>query len=134
MTASAHPHLQLVPDRLDAAGVGDDADDRCLLDTVRGRLRQDRLPVLVAGEAKRGNTLLNVLLGRDVLPTGVVPVTALATTVSGGGAGNQRFPSVGILRATTESSGPAHLRLGRWRTRLTAWTAAPRVARSVPGR
>lgn len=63
MTASAYPHLQ--PDRLDATGVGDDADDRCLLDAVRDRLCQDRFRVLVAGEAKRGkSTLLNVLLDR----------------------------------------------------------------------
>jgi hypothetical protein len=32
MTASAHPHPHLIPDRLDATGVGDDADGRCLPD------------------------------------------------------------------------------------------------------
>ena len=57
-------------------------DDHHQLDAVRDQLRQDRFRVLVAGEAKRGkSTLLNALLGRDVLPTGAVPVTALATTV-----------------------------------------------------
>jgi GTP-binding protein EngB required for normal cell division len=36
----------------------------------------------VAGEAKRGkSTLINALLGCDVLPSGVTPLTALATTV-----------------------------------------------------
>ena len=34
------------------------------------------------GAAKRGkSTLINALLGRDVLPTGVTPLTAVATTV-----------------------------------------------------
>ena len=58
------------------------ADDRTVLDAVRGRLREARLRVLVAGEAKRGkSTLVNALLGRVVLPAGVTPLTALATTV-----------------------------------------------------
>ena len=36
----------------------------------------------MAGEAKRGkSTLINALLGRDVLPSGVTPLTAVATTV-----------------------------------------------------
>ena len=38
--------------------------------------------MLVAGEAKRGkSTLINALLGRAVLPAGVTPLTAVATTV-----------------------------------------------------
>jgi small GTP-binding protein len=47
------------------------------------RLREDRLRVLVVGEAKRGkSTVVNALLGRAVLPTGVTPLTAVATTVT----------------------------------------------------
>ncbi|MCS0603701.1 dynamin family protein [Streptomyces sp. LP11] len=70
--------------RLTDAGAGD-ASDRRALDLVSGQLGRDGFRVLVAGEAKRGkSTLLNALLGRDLLPTGVVPVTALATTVRGG--------------------------------------------------
>lgn len=57
-------------------------DDRVALDTLSGRLAERRLRVLVAGEAKRGkSTLVNALLGRPVLPVGVTPLTALATTV-----------------------------------------------------
>ena len=57
-------------------------DDRATLDALRGRLAGQRLRVLVAGEAKRGkSTLVNALLGRAVLPVGVTPLTALATTV-----------------------------------------------------
>ena len=37
------------------------------------------------GEAKRGkSTLVNALLAKPLLPTGVIPVTALATTVRHG--------------------------------------------------
>jgi GTP-binding protein EngB required for normal cell division len=47
------------------------------------RVREQRFRVLVVGEAKRGkSTLINALLGRDVLPIGVVPVTAVSTTVT----------------------------------------------------
>ncbi len=49
---------------------------------LRVRLSEQRLRVLVAGEAKRGkSTLVNALVGREVLPAGVTPVTALPTTV-----------------------------------------------------
>lgn len=52
------------------------------LDALARRLADRRLRVLVVGAAKRGkSTLLNRLLGRDVLPTGVLPVTAIVTTV-----------------------------------------------------
>ena len=73
-------------DRLLAAlaelsALGGDAD-RAALARLRGRLGEQRLRVLVAGEAKRGkSTLINALLGRAVLPAGVTPLTALATTV-----------------------------------------------------
>jgi Dynamin family len=56
--------------------------DREQLAAVRERLAAARLRVLVAGEAKRGkSTLINALLGRDLLPSGVTPLTAVATTV-----------------------------------------------------
>jgi GTP-binding protein EngB required for normal cell division len=58
------------------------AQDRALIAALRDRLGAARLRVLVAGEAKRGkSTLVNALLGRAVLPAGVTPVTAVATTV-----------------------------------------------------
>ncbi|MGB8382323.1 MAG: dynamin family protein, partial [Dermatophilaceae bacterium] len=53
------------------------------LHQLRDRLARQRLRVLVAGEAKRGkSTLINALLGRDLLPTGVLPLTAITTTVT----------------------------------------------------
>ena len=58
------------------------ARDREQLAALLDRLEASRLRVLVAGEAKRGkSTLINALLGRDVLPSGVTPLTAVATTV-----------------------------------------------------
>jgi GTP-binding protein EngB required for normal cell division len=58
------------------------AQDREQIAALRDRLDAARLRVLVAGEAKRGkSTLINALLGRAVLPAGVTPLTAVATTV-----------------------------------------------------
>lgn len=56
--------------------------ERETLATLADRLESARLRVLVAGEAKRGkSTLVNALLGREVLPAGVIPLTAVAATV-----------------------------------------------------
>jgi GTP-binding protein EngB required for normal cell division len=66
-------------DELAALGTG---QDRERIAALRDRLEAARLRVLVAGEAKRGkSTLINALLGRAVLPAGVTPLTAVATTV-----------------------------------------------------
>ncbi|WP_300605424.1 dynamin family protein [Trebonia sp.] len=63
------------------AALGTDRD-REQIAALRDRLAAARLRVLVAGEAKRGkSTLINALLGRAVLPAGVTPLTAVATTV-----------------------------------------------------
>lgn len=63
------------------AGLGNDRD-REQVAALRDRLAASRLRVLVAGEAKRGkSTLVNALLGRPLLPSGVTPLTAVATTV-----------------------------------------------------
>ena len=67
---------------------------------LRSRLAGQRLRVLVAGEAKRGkSTRVNALLGRAVLPAGVTPLTALATTVQYGQEEHVRalFPGGRIL-------------------------------------
>jgi len=63
------------------AGLGNRRDTE-QIGALRDRLAAARLRVLVAGEAKRGkSTLVNALLGRPVLPSGVTPLTAVATTV-----------------------------------------------------
>jgi predicted GTPase len=56
--------------------------DREQIAALRDRVEAARLRVLVAGEAKRGkSTLINALLGGAILPAGVTPLTAVATTV-----------------------------------------------------
>jgi ribosome biogenesis GTPase A len=67
---------------LDELAVQGTDQDREQIAALRDRLDAARLRVLVAGEAKRGkSTLINALLGRAVLPAGVTPLTAVATTV-----------------------------------------------------
>ncbi|MFN2607168.1 MAG: dynamin family protein [Acidimicrobiales bacterium] len=52
------------------------------------RLAHGRFHVSVLGEFKRGkSTLINALVGADVLPTGVLPLTAVATEVAFGDPG-----------------------------------------------
>jgi Dynamin family len=61
------------------------ADRQAASERLVSRLAAQQLRVLVVGEAKRGkSTFVNALLGRDVLPTGVLPVTALVTTLTRG--------------------------------------------------
>ena len=63
------------------AALGTDRD-REQLAALLDRLDAARLRVLVVGEAKRGkSTLVNALLRRDLLPSGVTPLTAVTTTV-----------------------------------------------------
>jgi small GTP-binding protein len=70
---------------LDELAVLADESDSAELSALRERLGAARLRVLVVGEAKRGkSTLVNALLGREVLPTGVTPLTAVPTTVTHG--------------------------------------------------
>lgn len=103
---------------LSALGGG---DDRVTLDNLRGRLAERRLRVLVAGEAKRGkSTLVNALLGSPVLPMGVTPLTALATTVRYGqdegvtvvfGDGHaESFPLTALDDLVTERGNPGNRR------------------------
>ena len=74
-------------DELSSLGEGLLADTpRRHLAAARTRLAEDRFNLVLLGEFKRGkSTLINALLGRDVLPTGVVPLTSVVTMV---GAGN----------------------------------------------
>jgi GTP-binding protein EngB required for normal cell division len=63
-------------------GVTDVAD---LAAEVAGRLQSLRLEVAVVGEFKRGkSSLLNALVGREVLPVGVLPLTAVPTVLEQG--------------------------------------------------
>jgi GTP-binding protein EngB required for normal cell division len=101
-------------------------EDRSSLAALRDRLEAARLRVLVAGEAKRGkSTLINALLGREVLPAGVTPLTAVAATVTQRadtpGAGEdievtfasgvtERFPLAALADFGTERGNPRNCR------------------------
>lgn len=117
-----NPVAALAPARsvADATETGD-------LDALVRRWQEHRLRVLVAGEAKRGkSTLVNALLGRPALPTGVIPVTAVATTVvaadPGTGEGvegafldghTEAVPLAGLAAFVTEDGNPDNRRAVR---------------------
>src|SRR5664279_4989610 len=86
---------------------------------LQERWVQARLRVLLVGEAKRGkSTVGNALLRRQVLPNGVLPLTAVATTVRAGAperieishrSGGVSTAAVGDLdRFVTETGNPAN--------------------------
>ena len=55
------------------------------LAAARARVAEDRFNLVVLGEFKRGkSSLINALLERPVLPTGVVPLTSVVTTIAAG--------------------------------------------------
>ena len=128
----ADPLLQAL-DGLSALGTDHDLE---VIGALRSRLADQRLRVLVAGEAKRGkSTLVNALLGRAVLPTGVTPLTALATTVRHGGHEQvtavspdghaQVYPLSALDDLVTERGNPAN---ARNLSSVTVWVDAPLLA------
>ena len=55
---------------------------RAHLKAARDRVIADRFNLVVVGEFKRGkSTLINALLGRELLPTAVVPLTSVVTVI-----------------------------------------------------
>ena len=113
--------------------------DRATLDALRGPVAGQRLRVLVAGEAKRGkSTLVNALLGRALLPVGVTPLTALATTVRYGrdegvsavfrDGGVESFPLAALGDLVTERGNPGNRRN---LASVTVVADAPVLARGV---
>jgi Dynamin family len=115
--------------------------DRDALVALRERLDAIRLRVLVAGEAKRGkSTLVNALLGREVLPTGAVPLTAVAATVvqappgeeglevTFAGGRSDRFPLAAVAEFGTELGNPGNCRQVM---AMTVGVDAPVLARGV---
>lgn len=52
---------------------------------LRGRLMEERLQLAILGQFKRGkSTFLNAVLGAPLLPTGVIPLTAIPTFITWG--------------------------------------------------
>jgi GTP-binding protein EngB required for normal cell division len=113
--------------------------DREQLAAVADRLDAARLRVLVVGEAKRGkSTLVNALLGRDVLPSGVTPLTAVATTVRYGederavarylDGHDEKHPVAALSDLVTERGNPGNRRRIAG---VTVYVAAPLLAGGV---
>jgi len=113
--------------------------DREQLTALLDRLDAKRLRVLVAGEAKRGkSTLVNALLGRDVLPSGVTPLTAVTTTVRYGDderaevrfldGHDEKHPLADLDDLVTERGNPGNR---RGIATVTAYLAAPVLAGGV---
>jgi small GTP-binding protein len=120
------------------AALGTD-QDRAAITDLAGRLAAQRLRILVAGEAKRGkSTLVNALLGRPVLPVGVTPLTALATTVRHGPAEEvtvrtgdgqiRQYPLSALDDLVTERGNPGNQRN---LSAVTVSVSAPLLARGV---
>ncbi len=65
------------------SAIGEESPLCARLIALRDRLQRQRLQVAVLGQFKRGkSTFVNALLGAAVLPTGVVPLTAIPTFIS----------------------------------------------------
>jgi len=82
LSHAAHPVIALaseIAERYDLSSI------KPLLATCRAVLKQDELSVAVVGRFKAGkSSFLNHFLGRDLLPVGVVPVTAVVTEIGYG--------------------------------------------------
>jgi len=120
------------------AALGTDRD-REQLTALQDRLDAARLRVLVAGEAKRGkSTLVNALLGREVLPSGVIPLTAVTTTVRYGDderaevrfldGHEEKQPLAALADLVTERGNPGNR---RGIAGVTVYLAAPVLAGGV---
>lgn len=57
----------------------------CPCEDLRDKVRNNRFNLVVLGQFKRGKTsLINALLGAEILPTAVVPLTSIATIITYG--------------------------------------------------
>ena len=64
-----------------ARAIGDDTALQ-LAEELSGQLPRGELNLVVAGQFKRGkSTLVNALLGADVMPTGALPITGVITAI-----------------------------------------------------
>lgn len=102
------------------------------------RLRAGRFYIAVLGEFKRGkSTLVNALLGTELLPTGVLPLTAVATEVSYGAPGStivfldghhEELPPERLADYVTEAKNPSNERqVARAEVRVAAELLRPGV-------
>lgn len=79
----------------------DFAEFREQLSELQSRLADEKFHLAVLGQFKRGkSTLVNALLGVELLPTSAVPVTAIPTVISGD---RQRSATIHFLAAPDET-------------------------------
>jgi GTP-binding protein EngB required for normal cell division len=72
-------HVRAVAHDLDVAGV---AEQAAACHDLMAKLAEDRFTLAVVGQFKRGkSSLMNALIGADVLPTGVLPLTSAITVL-----------------------------------------------------
>jgi len=91
--ASLQNRLDILLEIARAEGI---ADIESKLKSLKEKLAAGRLHLAVLGQMKRGkSSLINALLKADVLPTGVVPVTAIITEIQYG-----ETPNATIVYAT----------------------------------
>ncbi len=66
---------------------GEDQDESKRCRALLAKLAEESFTIAVVGQFNRGkSTLLNALLGRAILPTGVLPVTSVITSITYGAA------------------------------------------------
>lgn len=122
--------LQRAADLLESLGEAFEADHEGVRSLTR-RLEEGRFHLAVLGQFKRGkSTLLNALLGEEVLPTSVLPMTAHPTFVR---PGRERRAHVffhdGVAPRTLTAAGPDDLRA--FLSEFVSETANPRNRRGV---
>jgi signal recognition particle receptor subunit beta len=92
------------------ASLAEELDVAMIADAARAldaKLRQERFNVVVLGEFKRGKTtFVNALLGADILPTAVVPLTSIVTVVTWG---EEVSAEITFLDGRTEQVEPSAL-------------------------
>lgn len=110
--------LRVLLDRLAALA---EPDHATAIHELVQRLTARRFRVLVVGEAKRGkSTLINAMIGHDLLPSGVTPVTALPTELRAGTPPRleatftdghaERRPLAALAELVTEQNNPHNTR------------------------
>jgi GTP-binding protein EngB required for normal cell division len=97
------------------------------LDSLRQRIAVSRFHLALLGQFKRGkSTLLNALLGADVLPTGVIPVTAISTFLQAAPTPSLRVTFNGGRIEESEPDAPE-----AFRERLTAFVTEEANPRNI---
>lgn len=74
--------LQVLDELARMAAEKENSSAESLLTEAAQRLKDETITLVVLGEFKRGkSTFINALLGRNVLPTAIVPLTAIPTII-----------------------------------------------------